>query len=488
LTAPLDSKTFQQCKGTFGEIKRIIMKSSVTFLMIHLAILLFLSAESRRIPKMHAENPNIRHVPRGPPPPHPGRLDKNPPPPEKHIKPQEGDSLPADIAELSYEKYLREVTRVLESDPEFKKKMTNATREDVMTGKLARELEFAAHHVRSQLDEIKRREIDRLRTDIKEMMRLNQGEKPVHDDYIKSMTAHMGRPKDPKEFDKFSSDDLQQLINVATRDLEALDNRRKEEFKRNEMQREIKHREEMAKLSPEEKAQKEREHAAQREKLKEHPRMHEPGHKKNLEEVWEEQDHMDRENFNPKTFFFMHDTNGDGMLDEKELEALFVKEVEKMYAQAEKNYDDKDELERVKEEEMARMREHTMNEIDANKDRAVTWEEFETFTKSQEFETDDEWKGVPDQEEFNEDDLKAYEEQLEKEAKILADRKEKLRKYKEKLAQEKATEPPSKNDAADGHVPPPPQEFYRNIDGEQVPDFDHQITDYADYEAVEFET
>merc|ERR1712076_102554 len=141
--------------------------------------------------------------------------------------------------------------------------MTNATREDVMTGKLARELEFAVHHVRSQLDEIKRREIDRLRTDIKEMMRLNQGEKPVHDDYIKSMTAHMGRPKDPKEFDKFSSDDLQQLINVATRDLEALDNRRKEEFKRNEMQREIKHREEMAKLSPEEKAQKEREHAAQ---------------------------------------------------------------------------------------------------------------------------------------------------------------------------------------------------------------------------------
>ena len=34
-----------------------------------------------------------------------------------------------------------------------------------------------------------------------------------------------------------------------------------------------------------------------------------------------------------------------------------------MYAEAEKNYDDKEELERVKEEEMARMREHAMNEV-----------------------------------------------------------------------------------------------------------------------------
>ena len=63
-----------------------------------------------------------------------GRLDKNPPPREKHIEPKEGDTLPADIAELSYEKYLREVTRILESDPDFKKKMENATREEVMSG------------------------------------------------------------------------------------------------------------------------------------------------------------------------------------------------------------------------------------------------------------------------------------------------------------------------------------------------------------------
>ena len=77
-----------------------------------------------------------------------GRLDKNPPPREKHLEPESGDTLPDSIAELSYEKYLREVTRILESDPEFKKRMQNATREEVITGKLARDLQFTSHHVR----------------------------------------------------------------------------------------------------------------------------------------------------------------------------------------------------------------------------------------------------------------------------------------------------------------------------------------------------
>ena len=42
--------------------------------------------------------------------------------------------------------------------------------------------------------------------------------------------------------------------------------------------------------------------------------MHEPGHKENLKEVWDEVDHMQGQKFNPKTFFHMHDTNSDGRL------------------------------------------------------------------------------------------------------------------------------------------------------------------------------
>ena len=38
-----------------------------------------------------------------------------------------------------------------------------------------------------------------------------------------------------------------------------------------------------------------------------------------LEEVWEKQDHMRSEDWNPKSFFAMHDLNGDNYWDEDEI-------------------------------------------------------------------------------------------------------------------------------------------------------------------------
>lgn len=35
-------------------------------------------------------------------------------------------------------------------------------------------------------------------------------------------------------------------------------------------------------------------------------KIHRPGSKKQLEEVWEKQDEMEGENFDPKAFFAMH--------------------------------------------------------------------------------------------------------------------------------------------------------------------------------------
>lgn len=40
--------------------------------------------------------------------------------------------------------------------------------------------------------------------------------------------------------------------------------------------------------------------------LKKKYQIHHPGSKKQLEEVWEKQDEMEGENFNPRTFFAMH--------------------------------------------------------------------------------------------------------------------------------------------------------------------------------------
>ena len=102
----------------------------------------------------------------------------------------------------------------------------------------------------------------------------------------------------------------------------------------------------------------------QREKQKHHEKMYKPASKHQLEEVWEDDDGLKDEQFDPKTFFFLHgqccthggsvhhiqqclffnvcvcvvktssyyfsarpDTNGDKILDPMELQALFYSEV-----------------------------------------------------------------------------------------------------------------------------------------------------------------
>jgi hypothetical protein len=52
-----------------------------------------------------------------------------------------------------------------------------------------------------------------------------------------------------------------------------------------------------------------------------------PGSVDQMEEVWEKGDHLEPEQFKPKTFFVLHDANGDGFLDEGEIEALMLHEV-----------------------------------------------------------------------------------------------------------------------------------------------------------------
>ena len=42
------------------------------------------------------------------------------------------------------------------------------------------------------------------------------------------------------------------------------------------------------------------------EKLKQHERLNQPASKQQFKEVWEEEDGMKGENFDPKTFFNMH--------------------------------------------------------------------------------------------------------------------------------------------------------------------------------------
>lgn len=51
---------------------------------------------------------------------------------------------------------------------------------------------------------------------------------------------------------------------------------------------------------------------------------------------------MDKESYDPKTFFRYHDLNGDGFWSEDELEALFQIELEKVYNETNPDDDPKE--------------------------------------------------------------------------------------------------------------------------------------------------
>lgn len=131
---------------------------------------------------------------------------------------------------MEYHRYLREVVTALESDPEFRKKLEQANEDDIRTGKIAQELEYVSHHVRTRLDEIKRTEMTRLRDLVrkkKELTENNAIDDPNHH-HIDHQNPHT-----------FEIEDLKKLIAKTTEDLAEADRKRRTEFKEYEMQKEM---------------------------------------------------------------------------------------------------------------------------------------------------------------------------------------------------------------------------------------------------------
>lgn len=85
---------------------------------------------------------------------------------------------------------------------------------------------------------------------------------------------------------------------------------------------------------------------------------------------------MPKQEFDPKTFFALHDINGDGYLDPEEVEALLSLEIKKMYDPEHNKEDDGNEMM----EEFHRMREHIYKEADTNRDGLISRKEFLDMT------------------------------------------------------------------------------------------------------------
>uniref|UniRef100_A0A3P8STX8 Nucleobindin 2 n=1 Tax=Amphiprion percula TaxID=161767 RepID=A0A3P8STX8_AMPPE len=353
-------------------------------------------------------------------------------------KPKEEDLGPPQSADtgLHYDRYLREVIEYLEKDPHFKEKLKNADMDDIKQGKLSKELDFVHHNFRTKLDELKREEMNRLRMLIKAKHDIQEGNGyTVDHQALLKQFEHLNHMNP----DTFEVEDLDRLIKSATNDLENYDKDRHDEFKRYEMMKEHERRERLKKMNEEDRKKEEQHYEEMKKKHADHPRVNHPGSEDQLKEVWQEADGLDPEDFDPKTFFKMHDSNGDGFFDESELEALFTKELEKVY-NPENEEDDMIEME----EERLRMREHVMNEVDTNKDRLVSLSEFMAATKKEEFYEKDEWETLDQNPFYTEEELREYEQQLvneendiNKKSAELAKQREELEKKQEELNAQK---------------------------------------------------
>ncbi|KAJ6644268.1 Nucleobindin-2, partial [Pseudolycoriella hygida] len=305
---------------------------------------------------------------------------------------------------LEYERYLKEIVEALETDPDFREKLNKATEDDIRSGNIARELEYVNHNVRNKLDEIKREEIERLRELIKKKYQL---ENHIDEEHLKiTSLAHV----DHDNVHTFEIKDLQKLIMKVSEDLSAADKARREEFKQYELEKEFEKQEKLRGYEDDSRPEHEAEMRRLEEKHNNHPKVHHPGNKAQLEEVWEEQDHMEGMDFDPQTFFLMHDLDSNGVWDQNEVKALFVKELDKVYQQG---LPEDDMRERA--EEMERMREHVFQEADQNRDGVIDYKEFIDQTKKEEFQKDPGWDTVDTEKVYTHDEYLAYEKRREEE-------------------------------------------------------------------------
>ncbi|XP_047451460.1 nucleobindin-2b [Mugil cephalus] len=326
---------------------------------------------------------------------------------------------------LHYDRYLREVIEYLEKDPHFREKLKNTNMDDIKQGKLSKELDFVHHNFRTKLDELKREEMNRLRMLIKAKHDIQEGNgHAVDHQALLKQFEHLNHMNP----DTFEVEDLDNLIQSATKDLENFDKDHHDEFKKYEMMKEHERRERLKHMNEEDRKKEEQHYEEMKKKHADHPKINHPGSEDQLKEVWQEADGLDPEDFDPKTFFKMHDSNGDGFFDESELEALFTKELEKVY-NPENEEDDMVEME----EERLRMREHVMNEVDTNKDRLVSLSEFMAATKKEGFNDKDEWETIDQNPFYTEEELREYEMQLANEESDINEKSVELQKQREDL-------------------------------------------------------
>jgi len=330
---------------------------------------------------------------------------------------------------LFYHEYLMKVMKALETDPSFREQILNYDFEQIKNGQVKIDMENISDEMRLHLDDVKRKEVDRIRHLIRAQQDLEKGQKITKNGmkaYLNDIAAHF----DHETPHSFTEDDVIKLISSAAKDMDEYDADRHDKFKKYEMHQKLQEEARLAGLSEEARDMEEKRIKEERKKHKDHDLVNHPGSKKQFEEVWNEEDEMVDEEFNPKTFFMMHDKNSDNYLDVYEVELLMEHELKKVY-DPENEEDDMVEME----EERLRMRQHFFGEVDKNQDKMISLKEFMDYTNTKEYEKPDmrSYETVDESIDrgkvYTKADLEEYKGEIEEQERLLKDKIENMRKH-----------------------------------------------------------
>ncbi|KAI6177668.1 EF-hand domain-containing protein [Aphelenchoides bicaudatus] len=303
--------------------------------------------------------------------------------PNHHQQQQQEDSKPS--------------LKILEGNEKFRERIKGMNEDEIKTGKIADHIDDLGKEVFDELTKAKLAELERLReqidSDLKKHGDASKIEVPDHIDVY--------------QWENFHKEDLRKLITKTVSHMEKIDEQRREQFKEYELKKKAEEDHKLAQMSPDQRAAEQHKLDESKKRHNEHEKVKHPGGRQQLEEVWEENDHMSKDNFDPKTFFALHDLNGDGYWNDDELEALFQIELEKVYNETDPDDDPKERI-----EEMYRMRDHVVKQMDKNEDRLISLEEFLSDNEATEDgKADPGWEDLGEQKLYTDEELKKFEEE-----------------------------------------------------------------------------
>lgn len=334
-----------------------------------------------------------------------------------------GDDIPVNISsqfEDEYKRYLAEMTDEMMRDPAFRDQLMSEIEtelknftpggqpENEMRDLLTIATKLKQIEVRSKLDEQERQTVEQMRRAAR------RGRE--HDLGIQASQEELADTDQTQETGGLSAESANGLLDLTKqRDHTAdrvklmghIDKERHEAFLQKEMERFLDYQKSMASIiTPAERDVFIQAHKAAQDALA-RSRGAEPGHKKQLLDVWKNNDGMEDMEFSPRTFFNLHDINTDGFWDIKEVEALQLPEARKLHTFPGILPDEMAIL-----EEAARMREHFFKEYDLDVDGLISAVEFLARTKAPAFgEEGKAWEAVDPQKEMTAEKLRAYEAQ-----------------------------------------------------------------------------